>query len=215
MEKLLNEEVSGQVKDYLAAMSKPIKMVLFTQEGLCETCKETRQLLSEIEVLNDNITFVEKDLNNDADLAKQYGITLTPSFVILDENDEYLGVKFNGIPAGHEINSFLNALLHMSGKDLGLDEATINMIKNIDKKVDIKVFVTLSCPHCPGAVETAHKIAMLNKNVEASMIEAQTFHELSNKFDVSGVPKIVINDTEELMGNQPMDAFLNSISTLK
>jgi len=190
-------------------------MVLFTQEGLCETCKETRQLLSEIEVLNDNITFVEKDLNNDADLAKQYGITLTPSFVILDENDEYLGVKFNGIPAGHEINSFLNALLHMSGKDLGLDEATINMIKNIDKKVDIKVFVTLSCPHCPGAVETAHKIAMLNKNVEASMIEAQTFHELSNKFDVSGVPKIVINDTEELMGNQPMDAFLNSISTLK
>jgi len=215
MEKLLNEEVSGQVKDYLGAMSKPIKMVLFTQEGLCETCKETRQLLSEIEVLNDNITFVEKDLNNDADLAKQYGITLTPSFVILDENDEYLGVKFNGIPAGHEINSFLNALLHMSGKDLGLDEATINMIKNIDKKVDIKVFVTLSCPHCPGAVETAHKIAMLNKNVEASMIEAQTFHELSNKFDVSGVPKIVINDTEELMGNQPMDAFLNSISTLK
>jgi len=215
MERLLNEEVAGQVKDYLSAMSKPITMVLFTQEGVCETCKETRQLLKEVEVLNDNITVVEKDLNKDADLAEQYGITLTPSFVILDENDEYLGVKFNGIPAGHEINSFLNALLHMSGKDLGLDTETIKMIQSIDKKVDIKVFVTLSCPHCPGAVETAHKIAMLNKNIDASMIEAQTFHELSNKFDVSGVPKIVINETEELLGNQPMDAFLSSINNLK
>lgn len=215
MERLLNEEVAGQVKDYLSAMSKPIKMVLFTQEGVCETCKETRQLLNEVEVLNDNITVVEKDLNKDASLAEQYGITLTPSFVILDENDEYLGVKFNGIPAGHEINSFLNALLHMSGKDLGLDADTIKMIQSIDKKVDIKVFVTLSCPHCPGAVETAHKIAMLNKNIDASMIEAQTFHELSNKYDVSGVPKIIINETEELLGNQPMDAFLSSINNLK
>ena len=31
------------------------------------------------------------------------------------------------------------------------------------------------------------------------MIEAQTFSELSEKFDVSGVPKIVINDEFELV----------------
>ncbi|MDA3846725.1 MAG: thioredoxin family protein [Vallitaleaceae bacterium] len=35
---------------------------------------------------------------------------------------------------------------------------------------------------------------MLNKNVNAEMVEAQTFMELSQKHGVSGVPKIVIND---------------------
>ncbi len=46
------------------------------------------------------------------------------------------------------------------------------------------------------------------------MIEAQTFMELSNKFNVSGVPKIVINDTLELVGNQPIDQFLAQIESL-
>ncbi|MFP4286704.1 MAG: protein disulfide oxidoreductase [Candidatus Izemoplasmataceae bacterium] len=214
MERLLNDEVSNQIKEFLNQMVNPIKMVLFTDKGLCNTCKETRQLLNEITPLNDKITLIEKDMNEDKEDAEKYGITMTPSFVMLNENDEYLGVKFNGIPAGHEINSFLSAILHMSGVDLGLDEATIKKIKAIDKKVDIKVFVTLSCPHCPGAVETAHRLAMLNENIESSMIEAQTFHEMSNKYNVSGVPKIVINDKHELVGNQPIEAFLKELSNL-
>lgn len=214
MERLLNEEVSSQIKDFLSNMVNPITMVLFTDKGVCNTCKETRQLLNEVSQLNDKITLIEKDMNEDSDDAKKYGITMTPSFVMLDENNDYLGVKFNGIPAGHEINSFLSAILHMSGVDLGLDEATIKKIKAIDKKVDIKVFVTLSCPHCPGAVETAHRLAMLNENIESSMIEAQTFSELSNKFKVSGVPKIVINDKYELLGNQPIEAFLKELANL-
>jgi protein-disulfide isomerase len=46
------------------------------------------------------------------------------------------------------------------------------------------------------------------------MIEAQTFYELSEKYNVSGVPKIVINDTIELVGNQPIETFLSSIESL-
>jgi alkyl hydroperoxide reductase subunit AhpF len=72
----------------------------------------------------------------------------------------------------------------------------------------------MSCPHCPGAVQKAHKLAMMNKNVVGEMIEAQTFYELSEKYNVSGVPKIIINDTIELIGNQPIETFLSSIESL-
>lgn len=212
MEKLLNAEVTGQIKELLSNMKNDVKMVLFTKEDPCPTCKETKQLLGEVSDLNNKLTVEYKDINEDKALADTYGITLTPSFVMLDSNDKYLGVKFNGIPAGHEINSFLKAIMNMSGIDFGLDKAVIEQIKNIKDPVDIKVFVTLSCPHCPGAVETAHQIAMLNENVEASMIEAQTFQELSMKYKVSGVPKIVINDKHELVGNQPIAAFLKQIN---
>ncbi|MFH5882620.1 MAG: protein disulfide oxidoreductase [Candidatus Izemoplasmataceae bacterium] len=215
MERLLPQDVADSIKGYIASMQNKVKMVLFTQEGICETCKETKLLLQEVAELNSLITVEFKDIKKDADLAEKYNITLTPSFVMLNDKDEYLGVKFNGIPAGHEINSFLNGLLIMSGVAFDFDEATIKRIKAIDKKVDIKVFVTLSCPHCPGAVETAHKIAMLNPNVEASMIEAQTFGALSAKFKVSGVPKIIINDQFELLGNQPVEAFLKELENLR
>jgi alkyl hydroperoxide reductase subunit AhpF len=77
-----------------------------------------------------------------------------------------------------------------------------------------KVFVTLGCPHCPGAVLKAHKLAMENPNITAEMIEANTFEDLSRKFQVSGVPKIVFNDGADLLGDQPLDAFLQTIENL-
>lgn len=214
MNKLLNEEVSVQVKEFLSQMKEEITFVLFTSEKRCETCNETRSLLQEVKELNDKISLVEKTLEKDANEAALYEITLAPSFVILDKEGTYKGVKFNGIPAGHEINSFLSAILDMSGLEYQLDPQIIERLSKIDKDVNIKVFVTLSCPHCPGAVSKAHRLAMLNEHVNAEMIEAQTFLELSQKYNVSGVPKIVINETHELVGNQPLEAFLNEIENL-
>ena len=214
MQQLLNQELQNQIKEFLSPMQKPITLVLFTKEGVCETCNETKQLLKEVSALNAKISLVEKDLNKDAADAKAYGVTMTPSFVILDDQGKYQGVKFNGIPAGHEINSFLSALLDMSGLDFGFQTDVIERIQKVKKPVNIKVFVTLGCPHCPGAVQNAHRLAILNDNIEGEMIEAQTFGALSQKFNVSGVPKIVINDEFELLGNQPVEAFLNYLDRL-
>jgi protein-disulfide isomerase len=55
---------------------------------------------------------------------------------------------------------------------------------------------------------------MLNNNIKGEMIEAQTFYDLSTKYNVSGVPKIVINDKFELLGNQPVEEFLKKIESL-
>lgn len=214
MEKLLNEDVTKQVKEYLTPMQESVTLVLFTQEGACNTCQETRQLLSEVAALSEKINLVEKDLQEDAKDAETYGITLTPSFVMLNQAGEYQGVKFNGIPAGHEINSFLSALMDMSGIDFGLADTIGARLDALDKPVNIKVFVTLSCPHCPGAVSNAHRLAMSHPHIESEMIEAQTFGEFSQKYNVSGVPKIVINDEFELVGNQPIQEYLKTIEAL-
>ncbi len=214
MKKLLNEEVSKQLKEFLNQMKDEVTLVLFTNGDDCNTCAETKALLAEVSELNSKISFVEKDLVKNKDEASLYEITLSPSFIILDKDNVYKGVKFNGIPAGHEINSFLSAIIDMSGVDLNFDPALLERLSKINKNVNIKVFVTLSCPHCPGAVSKAHKLAMLNEHINAEMVEAQTFYELSQKYNVSGVPKIIINETHELVGNQPLEAFLNELENL-
>ena len=212
MEKLLNKDVQDQLREAFDELKENVTMVLFTSENDCESCEATQGLLTEVAELSDKLSVQQFDLNSDE--AKVYDITLAPSFVLLNAKGEYQGVKFNGIPAGHEINSFISALIEMSGSESEIPTEIVDRIKKIDKPVNIKVFVTLSCPHCPGAVQKAHKIAMLNKNVVGEMVEAQTFYDLSTKFNVSGVPKIIINDSLELVGNQPIERFLEQIESL-
>lgn len=211
MEKFFNDDIRKQITDILGQMVNPVTIKLFVDEKGCNTCEETIQLLREFKETSSKIHLEVLDKNTHQKETTLYGITLIPSFVLLNDKLEYKGVKFNGIPAGHEINSFISALIEMSGFPLKVPQVALDRIAKIQKPVSIKVFVTLSCPHCPGAVQTAHRLAMLNGNIKAEAIEANTFPGISQQYQVSGVPKIVINEKHELLGNQPMEAFLNEI----
>lgn len=208
---LLNEDLREQLKSVFGEMKEEVTLVVFTEEGECNTCKETVAFMSEIESLSDKIFFEHLDLSKDHERAKAYNVVMTPSIVLLDASKSYRGVKFNGIPAGHEINSFIPAILEVSGAGEALPLEFQKALNALLKPVNIKVFVTLSCPHCAGAVQKAHKLALECDMVDAEMVEAQTFTELSDRFNVSSVPKIVVNDTYEFVGNQPMDVFLEEI----
>ncbi len=213
MQQFLNDEVREMLKGILVDMQDEVQVKLYVDTLECDTCKETNQLLSEMSEVEDKIKYELIDTEGDKTVGAEYGVTMYPTIVMLDKDGNDKGVRFYGIPAGHEINSLLAALVDMSGKPLDLDEETVEAIKAIDTYTDIKVFVTLTCPHCPGAVTKAHRIAMLNPSyVKASMVEAQTFGQLSAQHDVQSVPKIVINDSHDFVGNQPMEVFLETIA---
>lgn len=208
---LFNEETTKQLKDIFNGLKEEVNIVLFTDEDNCESCADTTQFMQEVEVLSDKIQLQSFDLKKHADEAAKYGIDKAPAIRLLDKTQKDFGVTFYGIPAGHEINSFIAGLMELSGAGEVLPEAMTTELAQLDKKVKIKVFVTLSCPHCSGAVAKAHKLAYENENIEAEMIECGTFPEMANQYNVSGVPKIVFNETEELVGNQPFDQFLGAV----
>lgn len=215
MNQFLNEEVRKVLKDILSEMQDEVHIKLYVDELTCETCSESHQLMEEIKELNEKLHYELVETKGDKELGAIYDISYYPTFVVLDKDLNDKGIRFNGIPAGHEINAFLSAILDMSGKALDFDAATIERIKAIDHETNIKVFVTLSCPHCSGAVSKAHRIAFLNPLVKAEMVEAGTFPDLSMKYNVSSVPKIVINDQIEFVGNQALETFLDKIESVR
>lgn len=210
----LNEEISKQITEVFGTMKKNVNIALFLKTTECDSCDDTKGYMEEMAALSDKLSLDIYDIDNDSDKASEYNVEMVPSIVLLDESKQDLGIKFNGIPAGHEINSFIGGVMEVADAGEELPAEMLERIKSIDKPVNIKVFVTLACPHCSGAVSKAHKIALLNPNVNAEMIEANTFGELSQKFNVSGVPKIVFNDGPDLVGNQPLEEFLSTIETL-
>ena len=81
----------------------------------------------------------------------------------------------------------------------------------MSKPVHIHVFITLTCPYCPMAVQLAHEMAMESTLITSDMVEATEFPHLAHKYDVAAVPKIVINETIEFEGALPESKFFKYV----
>jgi predicted DsbA family dithiol-disulfide isomerase len=51
-------------------------------------------------------------------------------------------------------------------------------------------------------------MALANPNITAYAVEATEFPDLARRYQVSGVPKTVVNDTVEILGALPEDAYV-------
>lgn len=54
-------------------------------------------------------------------------------------------------------------------------------------------------------------MAIANPHITATVVEATEFPDLVRRYQVTGVPKIVINDRVELLGAQPEDVFVSAV----
>lgn len=207
----LDENVRAELKKQFSVITKKVKIVFFTQELECQYCKETREILTELTETSDKLSLVVKNLVLDKDEALKYGVDKIPATVLLDENDKDYGIKFFGIPSGYEFASLLEDIKMLGTGITGLDPAVEESVKKIDSEVHMQVFVTPTCPYCPQAVITAHKFAYLNENIKSDMVEATEFPHLSNKYNVRGVPRTVINENTFLEGAAPEQMVLDKV----
>ncbi len=138
---LLSEQDSDFLKkDFNEKLKNNVKLIFFKAEDACLYCKEVKDILTEVAGLSDKITLEEYDFDKDTDKVKLYGIKRTPAIVI--EGDKDYGVRFYGMPAGHEFMTLVNGIINVSTKKTGLSEKTVEKLKEITKPYNIQVFVT-------------------------------------------------------------------------
>ncbi|MFN3411921.1 MAG: protein disulfide oxidoreductase [Exilispira sp.] len=213
---IFDQKTTQHLTQLLSQIVNPIKINFWTQEFECPTCNMNRKFLEEFSSFNNKIKLNIHDFVKEKELADKYNIDKIPAIIVSDENENNMSVRFYGIPAGYEINSFIAACLEFSKPDKidDIEPEIIERIKKIDKKIHIQVFVTLTCPYCPSAVAVAHRIALINPNITSDMIESSTFTPLAIKYNVSSVPKTIINDKIEFVGAQPINVLVETIEKL-
>jgi glutaredoxin-like protein len=206
---LLNNEIVEQVKQELADLAGPVRMVVFTQEFECEYCAETRQLVEEIAALSDQIETEVYNFVVDAEKAGELGVDKIPAIAVIGEED--YGVRFYGIPAGYEFVSLLHAIKLVAAGKAELSDETLEVLAGVSDPVHVQVFVTPTCPYCQHSVMLAHQLAVASPHVQADMVEAQEFPHLSIKYQVMGVPRTVINEKTHIEGAVPEPTVMGKL----
>jgi glutaredoxin-like protein len=200
---MLNPEQKQTVKKILEPLKKEVELVLFTSDD-CEHCDTEKELLSELAGLG-KVKVTEDTLGSK--LAKEMGVESAPMLLFRDEP----GVRFAGLPSGHEFRTLLDLTLMVAKGDSGLNPETRKTVAGIKSPVEILVFITPTCPYCPMAVFKAHQFAIENPKFTSTMVEAIEFPELSRKHQVMSVPKVVINGKASFVGAVPETKFLEKI----
>jgi alkyl hydroperoxide reductase subunit AhpF len=144
-ERLLNDDITRQVTEFFQQLQEPVEVLYFGRKDDCDYCDDTRHLLEELVETSDMLALNAYDLEDDAGLAEQYRVDKVPGIVIAGRDGDQIldyGIRYSGIPAGHEFSSLINTMVLVSSRDSGLDLQTRQVLAGLKKPVHLQVFVT-------------------------------------------------------------------------
>jgi glutaredoxin-like protein len=207
---LLKEKDRQYLQDEFAKLTEPVRLILFTQEFECASCRDTHTLLEETAALSEKIELIAYDLVQNKEKTIAYGVERVPAVIVEGERD--YGIRFLGIPSGYEFSSLIEDIIDVGTGKTSLSDATKERLSQLEKTVHIQVFVTPSCPYCPKAVRTAHMMAMESEKVTADMVMANEFPDLANRYGVMAVPKVVLNEKTSFEGAIPEEDYISFVT---
>ena len=196
---MLDSNILSQVSGIFAALDAD-----FT---LAASVSQSREEAAEItEFLRD---FASTSPRLSVTFSEATGDTL--EFSIL-KNGEPTGVKFRGIPNGHEFTSLLLAILNADGKGKNLpDEAITRRIKALAGEVKLQTFVSLSCTNCPDIVQALNIMAILNPAVTHEMIDGALFQQEADAMKIQAVPTVYANGKMLHVGRGTLGQLLEKL----
>ena len=104
------------------------------------------------------------------------------------------GVKFRGVPNGHEFTSLLLAILNSDGKGKNIpDEGIRNRIGSLKEPIRLTTYVSLTCTNCPDVVQALNLMAILNNSITHEMVDGAINQDEIEKFNIQGVPSVFAN----------------------
>ncbi|WP_420548573.1 alkyl hydroperoxide reductase subunit F [Curvivirga sp.] len=189
---MLTDAILQSIKAYTENMQKTVTFVLHTGEH--EKRAELVKFLSDIASVSDNLKLEERD----------HDALRSPISFLLEADGEDTGIRFSGVPGGHEFNSLILAILQASGTPLKLEEGLQKMVANITEELKFETFISLSCHNCPDVVQALNQFALLNPNISNEMIDGGPFQDIIKERDIQGVPSVYLNG--ELFANGKVDA---------
>ncbi|MCC6200973.1 MAG: alkyl hydroperoxide reductase subunit F [Moraxellaceae bacterium] len=186
---MLDENLKTQLKAYLERLVNPIELVASTDTSSASL--EMMALLNDIIAQSDKISLRE---DNAANVRK-------PSFAV-NRIGEDTGVRFAGLPMGHEFTSLVLALLQVGGYPPKVEPEVLEQIESLQGKFDFEVYISLSCHNCPDVVQALNLMAARNPGVRCTMIDGALFQDEVNERQIMAVPSVFVNG--ELFGNGRM-----------
>lgn len=197
---LFSEEMKAQLQGVFDRMSSPIELRLSLDEK--EVSKELEGYMTELAKLTEKISVAADEDAEDKPRVRVF------------KDGKWTGLAFHGAPGGHEFTSFVLGLYNAAGPGQAISAEAEEKLKAIDKQVDMKILVSLTCTMCPELVTAAQRIAAANEKITAKVYDLNHFASLKEKYNVMSVPCLIVNDKDVTFGKKNVQQLLDYLSSV-
>jgi alkyl hydroperoxide reductase subunit F len=195
---MLDAHLKQQLEAYLANIREPIELV--ASLGDDAKSRELGGLLDEIAALSGKITVVQADDKR------------RPSFMIRRVGTD-IGVRFAGIPMGHEFTSLVLALLQVGGHPSKAAQELIEQVKGLDGELNFETYFSLSCQNCPDVVQALNLMAVLNPKISHVAIDGALFKDEVDSRKVMAVPTVFLNGAPFGSGRMELEQIVAKLDS--
>ncbi len=196
---MLDQSLKDQLRSLFADLNNEYILDI-TASPQHESYKELTDLLNDVASCSEKIT--EKITDGD-------GL----EFSIL-KNGENTGIKFRGVPNGHEFTSLLLAILNSDGKGKNIpDEFISNRIKALKGPIHLTTYVSLTCTNCPDIVQALNVMAILNPAISHEMVDGAINQEEVDALKLQGVPAVFADGQLLHVGRGDLGELLSKLES--
>ena len=196
---MLDASLRQQLQSYMTNIREPIELIMSLDESAKSA--ELKDLLEEIVSLTDKASLIEA--NDDA---------RKPSFLIRRAGTD-IGVRFAGLPMGHEFTSLVLALLQVGGHPSKAAQELIEQVRNLDGDYAFETYFSLSCQNCPDVVQALNLMAVLNPRITHVAIDGALFQDEVAQRKVMAVPTVFLNGEAFGQGRMELEQIVARLDT--
>lgn len=197
---MLDTAIKTQLQAYLGKLTDEVEIIASLDPS--EKSDEMRAMLQEIASLSPRIRYLEK---NEDDQRK-------PSFA-LNRPGTDMGIRFAGIPMGHEFTSLILALLQVGGHPSKASAEIIAQIAQLDGDYAFETYISLSCQNCPDVVQALNLMSVINPRIRHTMIDGALFQEEVNQRQIMAVPTVFLNGQSFGQGRMALEEIVAKLDT--
>jgi alkyl hydroperoxide reductase subunit F len=196
---MLDNNIKTQLKAYFEKIVAPIVLTATLDQSPASA--QMLELLNEVAEQSDKITV---KTNGQAQNS--------PSFTV-SKLDEEARITFAGLPMGHEMTSFILAILQASGYPPKVEEDIIARIRKLEGTFRFQTFISLSCHNCPDVVQALNLMAALNPQVQHEMIDGALYQNLVDQYQIMAVPTVILNGEVFGQGRMGVEEIIAKLDT--
>lgn len=187
-----------QLKTIFGRLTKDVILQVLGDDS--QLSQELTSFVDELAKLDSHLQVATAPVPDDLDLAPQIRL-------LVDGLDT--GLHFAGVPTGHEINSLILGIYNVAGPGQEIAPELVERIKALPA-TEIEIGVSLTCHFCPDVVAACQRMASLNPQVTATMIDLQHFPQIREERQIMSVPATMIDGGPVIFGSQTLEELVQA-----